>query len=50
MNVTCHGKPNMERFGRTWLEILARNAGVEIIPETVKVTLREPNKEDEPCE
>ena len=49
MTVTCHGKPNLERFGRTWLEIMARNAGMEIIPETVKIILKEP-KEDEPCE
>ena len=50
INVICHGKPNMERFGRTWLEILAREQGMEIIPETVKVILKERKEEDQTCE
>ena len=50
ITVTVHGKPNMERFGRTWLEILAREQGMEIIPETVKVILKERKEEDQTCE
>lgn len=49
MNVEFHGKPNLRRFGELWLELIAKQEGMEIVPGSVKVILKGDPEEDH-CE
>ena len=40
MNVKAYGKPNYQRFAETWMAILAAKEGLEIVPGSVRVELR----------
>ena len=48
MNVKAYGKPNYQRFAETWMAILAAKEGLEIVPGSVRVELR--NAEEKPSE
>ena len=47
MTVDFRGKPNLQRFGALWLELLARREGMEIIPGSVKIILKEETEDDD---
>ncbi len=38
--ITVVGKPNYQRFAETWMAILAAKEGLEIVPGSVRVELR----------
>lgn len=38
--IKVYGKPNYQRFAETWMAILAAKEGLEIVPGSVKVTLK----------
>lgn len=38
--IKAYGKPNYQRFAETWMAILAAKEGLEIVPGSVKVELR----------
>lgn len=40
MNVEYHGTPNIQRMFEVWAAILAERDGREVVPGSVKVTLK----------
>lgn len=46
--ITVVGKPNYQKFAETWMAILAAKEGLEIVPGSVRVELR--NAEAKPSE
>ena len=46
MNVEFHGTPNLRRFGALWLELIAKQEGMEIIPGSVKIILKGDQEDD----
>ena len=40
MKVEIHGTPNYQRFAETWAAIIAAKEGLEVVPGSVKVTLK----------
>lgn len=40
MKVEFHGTPNYQRFAETWAAIIAAKEGMEVVPGSVKVTLK----------
>lgn len=46
MNVELHGTPNLRRFGELWLELIAKQEGMEIIPGSVKIILKGDPEDD----
>lgn len=40
MTVEVHGTPNWQRFAETWCALIAAREGLEIVPGSVKVTLK----------
>ena len=40
MRVEVHGTPNWQRFAETWAAIIAAKEGMEVVPGSVKVTLK----------
>lgn len=40
MKVEFHGTPNWQRFAETWAAIMAAKEGLEVVPGSVKVTLK----------
>lgn len=40
MKVEFHGTPNYQRFAEAWAAIIAAKEGLEVVPGSVKVTLK----------
>lgn len=40
MKVEIHGTPNYQRFAETWAAIIAAKEGMDVVPCSVKVTLK----------
>lgn len=40
MKIEFHGTPNWQRFAETWAAIIAAKEGLEVVPGSVKVTLK----------
>lgn len=47
MKVEFHGTPNWQRFAETWAQIMAAKEGLEVVPGSVKVTLKSEVKTDD---
>lgn len=41
MRVEVHGTPNWQRFAETWAAIIAAKEGLEVVPGSVRVELKE---------
>lgn len=47
MTIEYHGTPNYQRFAETWAAIIAAKEGLEVVPGSVKVTLKSEVKTDD---
>lgn len=47
MKIEFHGTPNWQRFAETLAQIMAAKEGLEVVPGSVKVTLKSEVKTDD---